>query len=295
MAREFLAYWEPETVDEAQKGDGHDNHAASNQFRRMKVSKGDTVWFVTVRNGKLCLVTRIVVGHVTSQRGAARLLGCRPSKLYDAKDHIIAASGTEPALNEQDIHANASQLRFDSPRGKDRLTLDAKGNAKAQQLQTMRILTPASAKLLARIITSRNPQADSERSERVSDRAGGGFGQAEQNTQVEEAAIQAVQRWYRRRGWSVVSVEKEGCGFDLLCNRDGQEVHVEVKGVSGDAERFIATANEVRRAREDDHFVLAFVPDALSQKPAIHFWSGRYLCDAFRFDPIQFLVSRHTE
>jgi hypothetical protein len=29
MARDFLAYWEPKTVDAALDGSGHDNHAAN--------------------------------------------------------------------------------------------------------------------------------------------------------------------------------------------------------------------------------------------------------------------------
>jgi hypothetical protein len=292
MARDFLAYWEPKTVDAALDGSGHDNHAASNQFRRMKVSKGDSVWFVTVRAGRLKLVTRIVVGHVTDQRGAARLLGARPSDLYPAKDHIVATAGTAPVVQEQDIHTLAQRLRFESSSGNDRLKLVAGRAANAQQLQTMRILTPASARLLEGVIGDGNPTPASEESRKLAGIAGSGFGKPEQNARVEKAAIRAVLHWYEHRGWRVASVEDQGCGFDLLCSRSGAELHVEVKGVSGDAEQFIATAGEVRRMKQDPQFILAFVPKALSKTPAVVFWSGKSLLSKFQLEPIQFRVTK---
>ena len=292
MARDLVAYWEPKTVDAALAGDGSNNHAANNQFRRMKVSKGDTVWFVTVRNGRLQLITRLVVGHVTSQRGAARLLGVRSSDLYHAKDHIVAEEGTVSAVVEQDIHVLAPQLRFESASGNDRLKLLPGGDANPQQFQTMRVLTPATASLLASVISAGDKRSAPESPKRVAGSAGGGFGQYKQNNDVENAAIMAVCEWYEKWGWEVRSVEDQGCGFDLLCRRNGKEVHVEVKGVSGTAQQFIATAGEVRRMNQDRQFVLAFVPDALSGNPAIQFWSGECLCQNFRFEPIQFRVTR---
>ena len=292
MARDFMAYWEPETVDAALDGSGHDNHAANNQFRRMKVSQGDSVWFVTVRTGRLKLVTRIVVGHVTDQKGAARLLGARPSDLYPARDHIVAAAGTAPTVHEQDIHALAPRLRFESSSGNDRLKLIVGGAANAQQLQTMRILNPASARLLADVIEDGDVRPASKGSKKGAVNAGGGFGQTEQNARVEKAAIRAVRDWYEHRGWRVASVEDQGCGFDLLCTRSGKELHVEVKGVSGDTKQFIATAGEVRRMEQDSLFILAFVPSALSKSPAIVFWSGKNLRAKFRFEPIQFRVTK---
>lgn len=57
----------------------------------------------------------------------------------------------------------------------------------------------------------------------------GGFGEPEQSTEVEQVAVRVVTEWYSNRGWEVVSVENQRCGFDLLCRRNGTEAHVEVK------------------------------------------------------------------
>jgi hypothetical protein len=297
MPRDFIAYWEPKTVDAAValKGAGHNKHAASNQFRRMKVTPNDTVWIVTVRDGRLRLVSRIVVGHVTTQRGAAKLLGVPPSQLWEATGHIIAADGTDTAIEETDIHAVAPRLRFQSASGKNRLTMKADGSVSAQQLQTMRILEPDSAEMLTKMLAARAKQPVHEESESPSRSSGGGFGQADQNAQVEKAAVQFVREWHEKRGWAVESVEDQRCGFDLLCRRRGKELHVEVKGVSGNESRFILTAGELRRAKEDEVFMLAFVPDALSPEPKATFWSGKDLVNAFHFEPIQFWAMRNAE
>jgi hypothetical protein len=152
MIRDFLAYWKPSTVDtQVEKGGGPLEHAASNQFGR--VSKCDTVWLVTVRDGRLRLVTRIVVAHVTGQAGAARLLGCDAADLWEAEYHIVAAEGTEVEILDTDIQHLAPSLRFESAGGNDRLTLAANGRVNAQQLQTMRVLSAASAELLARVMS----------------------------------------------------------------------------------------------------------------------------------------------
>ncbi len=149
MATDFLAYWKPSTVEVQVAKGGSQDHAASNQYRR--VLPGDTVWLVTIRQGRLWLVTRIVVARVTSQTGAAAILNESPDELWEATHHIVAAEGTAREIAERDIHHLASQLRFMSAGGNDRLTLDEdEDNAvNAQQFQTMRVLSPASAELLA--------------------------------------------------------------------------------------------------------------------------------------------------
>ncbi|HMP61046.1 MAG TPA: hypothetical protein PKD86_17010 [Gemmatales bacterium] len=147
MATDFLAYWKPSTVDAQAAAGGPQNHAASGQFGR--VQPGDTVWLVTVRGGRLRLVTSITVGHVTGQAGAAGLLGVPAEDLWEAEYHIVAAVGTGREIAERDIQHLAPQLRFVSAGGSDRLTLGEDGAVNAQQLQTMRVLSASSAELLA--------------------------------------------------------------------------------------------------------------------------------------------------
>jgi len=147
MATDFLAYWKPGTVDAEMNAGGPVDHAGSAQFAR--VQPGDAVWVVTIRGGRLLLVTSIAVGHVTSRDGAAGLLGISAGNLWDAEHHIVAAEGTAREIAESDIQHLAPRLRFVSASGNDRLTIGEDGTVYAQQLQTMRVLSPASAKLLA--------------------------------------------------------------------------------------------------------------------------------------------------
>lgn len=121
---------------------------------------------------------------------------------------------------------------------------------------------------------------------------GGGFGEPEQNTEVEQVAVRVVTEWYSNRGWEVVSVENQRCGFDLLCRRNGTEEHVEVKGVTGNDKRFIITAAELRQAKEDDRFVLALVRRALSGRPVVERWVGAVFCRDFAFDPVQYWAGK---
>jgi hypothetical protein len=152
MARDFLAYWRPDTVESVIERSGRRalDHAASDQFGR--VAKGNTVWLVTIREGQLRLVTRIIVEHVTGQAGAARFLGCRPAELWKAEYHIVAARGTKLPIMDTDISHLAPLLRFESAVGRDRLDVRDDGTVNPQQLQTMRVLLPASADLLDAVI-----------------------------------------------------------------------------------------------------------------------------------------------
>jgi hypothetical protein len=107
---------------------------------------------------------------------------------------------------------------------------------------------------------------------------GGGFGSAEHNRHVEQAAVKAVRRDYETRGWTVKTVETEKLGYDLRCTRGGDEEHVEVKGTQADEVCFIVTAGEVRNALIDSKHVTCVVTEALSNAPRIH-----------RFDKTAFL------
>lgn len=55
---------------------------------------------------------------------------------------------------------------------------------------------------------------------------GGGFGSAAENRKVEERAVKLAKAWYKKRGYRVVSREKENIGYDLQCSKPGEEIHV---------------------------------------------------------------------
>jgi hypothetical protein len=118
--------------------------------------------------------------------------------------------------------------------------------------------------------------------------AGAGFGDPLENKAVEVAAIRAVKRTYEEDGWSVRSVEREKCGFDLVCSKDGVVEDVEVKGVRGTQASFIITAGEVEQAHENGRFFLVVVTSALASSRKITKYSGKEFGRLFDLSAIQY-------
>jgi len=126
---------------------------------------------------------------------------------------------------------------------------------------------------------------------RRSRQSGGGFGDPAENKIVESKAIRAVVKTYEADGWSVRSVERERCGFDLVCSKKGAVENVEVKGVSAAQECFIITTNEAEQARTNIRFVLMVVTLALSASPKLSKYSGLEFRRRFELSPIQYRAS----
>ncbi len=98
---------------------------------------------------------------------------------------------------------------------------------------------------------------------------GAGFGDAATNRKVELAAEAVVRRHYEDAGWVVTRVAHLKRGWDLTADRDGQELHVEVKGVSSSMPSVLLTRNELRRGETDTAWLLAVVTNALSDSPTL--------------------------
>ncbi len=77
------------------------------------------------------------------------MLDVPAADLWEAEYHIVAAEGIAREIAERDIQHLDPQLRFVSAGGNDRLRLDENDTVNAQQLQTLRVLSPASAELLS--------------------------------------------------------------------------------------------------------------------------------------------------
>jgi hypothetical protein len=145
VSRDFLQLWHHTTADWHLAEEWFLRHAGSEQFYRVKPN--DTVWVVTVYPpGELVLLGRLRVGECTDLEGAKRRLGT--DDVWEAKHHVIAKPGTEEPSREVDLTDIARQLRFRS-KVNDRLEV-TDGFVRAQQLQTMRELTPESATMLER-------------------------------------------------------------------------------------------------------------------------------------------------
>lgn len=135
---DFLVYWRPETANDSGTSL---NHAASNQFRRVR--PGDTLWVTTAPEGHLQLLGRLEVEKIVGQREAELRVGHR---LWEADAHALAKPGTEMAIARIPIGDIASKLRFAAKA--DRLAV-SNGKVNAQSLQAMRRLEPQSVRLLS--------------------------------------------------------------------------------------------------------------------------------------------------
>ncbi|MFN2317152.1 MAG: DUF3883 domain-containing protein [Gemmatimonadales bacterium] len=115
-----------------------------------------------------------------------------------------------------------------------------------------------------------------------------GFGEPEENQLVERAAIEAAKKHLKKQGWQVRSVEAQNCGYDLLCQSQRGELHVEVKGLSAeDITSVIITDNELQTAKHDDHWRLLIVTSARSA-PVVHEYDGPTLAVKFGWRPITY-------
>jgi hypothetical protein len=93
--RSFTTYWKNKTWNEhALEIPGGDplDHTASNNFRDRGVSAGDSVYVVTVKQGRLLVAGKMIVGQVCGRADAENILGT--TNLWDAQDHLIASAST---------------------------------------------------------------------------------------------------------------------------------------------------------------------------------------------------------
>jgi hypothetical protein len=121
--------------------------------------------------------------------------------------------------------------------------------------------------------------------------AGSGFGKAEQNKLVEEAAYRFVTEHYERRGWAVTARQNDKCGYDLEVTKAKRTRCIEVKGVTGQMISFPITANEVNCSKKNTRFVLAVVTRATSKEPLLHEFTGAEFVEKFRIQPYQFIAT----
>lgn len=118
--------------------------------------------------------------------------------------------------------------------------------------------------------------------------AGAGFGTSDQNRRVELAAMDAVTRQYKARGWQVIDRSRDNLGYDLECRSGTSVERVEVKGISGSGQACIITAGEVEFARTDPTSVVCLVTNALTPNPPITAYPGADFVTRFTLSPIAF-------
>lgn len=93
---------------------------------------------------------------------------------------------------------------------------------------------------------------------------GAGYGDPVTNAQVEKAAMDLVASTYREQGWRVQDVSARKVGWDITVRRGAEEMHLEVKGVSGSKPTVLLTRNEHATAAADPSWRLTVVTQALT-------------------------------
>lgn len=144
----YLLYWKPQNVNWKKPSSDKIRHAASNQF--YKVHPADRLYFITYRGGSFFLLGRMVVHKVTGQLEAADYLGWEPDRIWPADYHAVAADSDVMPLVVIPCEDTLAKL----------LTISGSKTQPAKQpflpsaFQTMRHLTPGSARLLDDILAT---------------------------------------------------------------------------------------------------------------------------------------------
>ena len=114
----------------------------------------------------------------------------------------------------------------------------------------------------------------------------GGFGTPDHRMRVEQAAEEAVKKYYCAKGFSSTDVTRENLGFDFIFTKGRTKRHVEVKGTSGEIPRFFFTRNE-NAYREHEHpaWRFAIVTKALKPQPTVRVYNNLQFKKKFELEP----------
>jgi hypothetical protein len=108
---------------------------------------------------------------------------------------------------------------------------------------------------------------------------GAGYGDPVTNALVEKVAMDLVASSYADRGWTPLDVSAQKVGWDITMRRAGDELHVEVKGVSGSKPTVLLTRNEYATAGTDPSWSLAVVTQALTSPLLTEYPSAHVLAN----------------
>lgn len=152
VSQAFTHYWTRAVLRAAEGDEGEPLvHTASNVFIDRGVERGDRIYVVTVKNGGLYLLGRLVVGVVCDLEYAAAALGYAP---WEADDHLLASECTALRFDRRISHDVASRLTFEGARGPVKLAYKDIGVLDEQSLRGVRQLTDASADVLDQQLAS---------------------------------------------------------------------------------------------------------------------------------------------
>jgi hypothetical protein len=148
MPRYFTHYWKKETCADGEVYAGHLlSYTASNLFRKRGVRKGDVIYPVTVRRGRLFLIGRLAVRHICGRIEAAREIGT-DDLWKGADEYAISASETPMHFHIEVPSEVTEKLLFVASPHSEPLRFREPGYLDKQTLRGVRDLEPASARAL---------------------------------------------------------------------------------------------------------------------------------------------------
>jgi hypothetical protein len=150
-------YWRPDVNREGMPI----RSSGSNSFQKRGVSKGNSVYVVSLSGGQLYLGGRMIVKDIVPRHVAVRLWGS--DNLYDADEWIVDPDeqGTPLHLHRRLAPALTKRLRFESKAGPKEPFFISDTELDNQATRGVRELTRESAALLDRVIevTDRLPRS----------------------------------------------------------------------------------------------------------------------------------------
>ncbi|MBK9153420.1 MAG: DUF3883 domain-containing protein [Chloracidobacterium sp.] len=112
---------------------------------------------------------------------------------------------------------------------------------------------------------------------------GGGYADARNRREIEEAAVKYCISVLVQRGFSITDCQRENRGYDIVATNGAHSLHVEVKGTDADFPRFFLTRNEARVAGELPTWRL-FVVSMARSEPTHAEYTWQQLQDKFQMD-----------
>lgn len=87
---------------------------------------------------------------------------------------------------------------------------------------------------------------------------------------IEKVAVSEVWQFYKNKGYTIKSVERQNCGWDLVAKKNDEELLLEVKGHKGSRFHFELTPNEYEKMQaHHNQYKVCGVLDALTKKPGL--------------------------
>ncbi|MCY4245350.1 MAG: DUF3883 domain-containing protein [Gammaproteobacteria bacterium] len=93
---------------------------------------------------------------------------------------------------------------------------------------------------------------------------------ADEIRSIEKIAVSEVWQFYKNKGYTIKSVERHNCGWDLVAKKNDEELLLEVKGHKGGRFHFELTPNEYEKMQaHHNQYKVCGVLYALTKKPTL--------------------------